>query len=338
MKITVVIPLYQQARQVPRALGSVLAQTRPPDEIIVVDDGSTDGGAQAARAAGGPGVEVLTIHHAGESAARNHGVAAASSEWVAFLDADDEWRPEFLARTTALAESRPDLVAVFSNVMVRAWGRALLRRGPSEPQVLEDYFEALLENSGAGMSSSSVLVRRRDLLACGGFPDRVTIGGDRDTWARLAWTGPVGYVPGCLSTYHADAASRATVRARDRKPEYPAFLATYREWREGGRIPERLRETSARFANRVLAEYAMELAHAGDGRQAEQRLCAEWNAGGPRALYVKARVWAHLPVRLLRCMRTTRGRFRMASSPGSRNRLSPASAHEPVFDRDGRDG
>jgi glycosyltransferase involved in cell wall biosynthesis len=312
MRISVVIPLYEQATCVPRAIASVVSQSVPVDEIIVVDDGSTDGGADAAIKAGGQRVTVCSAAHGGEGAARNYGVETASSEWVAFLDADDEWRPDFLEKTGALAKSQPNVVAVFSNMFVPALGRALLRRVPASAHVLDDYFKTLLDNAGAGMSSSSALVRRSALLACGGFPRGVLIGGDLDTWARLAWSGPIGCVPDALATYHTDAPERATVRARERRPDYPAVLTTYGRWLDEGRVPPQLRDSSRRFANHVLAAYAMELAHAGCGQDADRQMREGWRPGGPSHLYLKARLWARLPVRLLRGMRATRQQLRQA--------------------------
>jgi len=311
MRISVVIPLYQHAASVPRAIASVLGQSKAVDELIVVDDGSTDDGAAAALGAGGSLVTVCSGAHAGEGAARNYGVARASSEWVAFLDADDEWRRDFIEMTGALAESHPNVVAVFSNTFVPTLRRPLLRRVPASAHILDDYFKTLLEN-GAGMSSSSVLIRRDALLDCGGFPEGVLIGGDLDTWARLAWSGPVGCVPESLATYHADAPERATVRARARRPDYPSVLTTYRRWLSEGRIPPQLRDSSRRFSNHVLATYAMELAHAGWGQDADRQVREDWQPGGPSYSYLKARLWARLPTRLLRGLRAAREQLREA--------------------------
>jgi glycosyltransferase involved in cell wall biosynthesis len=301
--VSVVIPFFEQARELPRALRSVLGQTTPPGEVIVVDDGSIDG--DAAQFAG-LRVTVCRRPHAGAAAARNHGVDRAAGDWVAFLDADDEWGPQFLEKTCAVAEGRPELVAVFTNVSVDGANRPLLRKVSITTGAVDDYFQTLLENAGLGMSSSSVLVRRDALTAAGGFPDGVLVGEDPDTWARLAWTGPVGYVPECLATYHRDAAFRATTRRRLDAPEPPAFLRTHRVWSDAGRVPERLRRSSRRFANRVLADHAVELTHAGRAQEAEALLLDHWLPGGPAAFYWKARLWAHFPTVLLRWLRTAR--------------------------------
>src|SRR5689334_18705546 len=105
-RITTVIPVYNGAGEIRRSLDSVLAQTRPVDEVIVVDDGSTDGTREIALGYGGV-VRLVRQQNAGAAAARNHGVREAASEWVAFLDHDDEWMPEKIERQVAVLEQHP---------------------------------------------------------------------------------------------------------------------------------------------------------------------------------------------------------------------------------------
>lgn len=94
--VSVVIPCYNGAKFLRETLGSALAQTLPPLEILVIDDGSTDDSADLARSYGPP-VRVISQENQGESFARNRGIEEAKGEWVAFLDADDLWMPEKLA-------------------------------------------------------------------------------------------------------------------------------------------------------------------------------------------------------------------------------------------------
>ncbi|MHC4386164.1 MAG: glycosyltransferase family 2 protein, partial [Planctomycetota bacterium] len=107
MKISVVIPAYNIEDYIERAIDSVLAQTRQPEEIIVVDDGSTDATAQKIKAYGD---QVRYIHQAnkGLSGARNTGIRQAQNEWVAFLDGDDEWLPEKLQLQSELLTRNPE--------------------------------------------------------------------------------------------------------------------------------------------------------------------------------------------------------------------------------------
>ena len=105
--VTVVVPVFAGQRFLGAALQSVLAQTYPNVEVIVVDDGSPDASAEIASRI--EGVRVLRQDHRGVAAARNAGVEAASGELIAFLDQDDEWSPEKLARQVAFMTERPEL-------------------------------------------------------------------------------------------------------------------------------------------------------------------------------------------------------------------------------------
>ncbi len=114
MRISVVIPAYNAGRYIGRAIDSVLAQTRPAEEIIVVDDGSTDNTAEIAGAYGDR-IRFIRQENAGASVARNTGIAAATGNWIAFLDADDEWLPEKLRLQTEHLERNPDLTWTTAN-------------------------------------------------------------------------------------------------------------------------------------------------------------------------------------------------------------------------------
>ncbi len=119
MKVSVVIPLYNKAPYVRRSLDSVLGQTCGDFEVIVVDDGSTDGGADVVRACPDPRVRLITQPNAGPGPARNRGIAEARGEYLAFLDADDEWMPTFLEKSLALLEKHSPAVACVSSGYVQ---------------------------------------------------------------------------------------------------------------------------------------------------------------------------------------------------------------------------
>jgi len=108
-RISVVIPVYNGSKYLPDALASVVNQTLKPYEIIVVDDGSTDGSADIAKAFGEK-IIVLSQANRGESAARNVGINAASGDWIAFLDADDVWLPEKLERQSVYCDDETDCI------------------------------------------------------------------------------------------------------------------------------------------------------------------------------------------------------------------------------------
>lgn len=108
-RISVVIPVFNGERFLAEAIRSALSQTLPPYEILVIDDGSTDGSAEIAESFGPP-VRVLRQENRGEAAARNFGIEAASGDWIAFLDCDDVWQPEKLAFQAAFFASGTDCV------------------------------------------------------------------------------------------------------------------------------------------------------------------------------------------------------------------------------------
>lgn len=110
--VSVIIPLYNKAPYIQRALYSVFAQTFHDFELIVVDDGSTDGGGDIVACCDDPRVRLIRQENAGPGAARNRGLDEAQGELVAFLDADDEWLPEFLARTSEYLQSHANVATI----------------------------------------------------------------------------------------------------------------------------------------------------------------------------------------------------------------------------------
>lgn len=195
-----VIPLYNQCTSIQRTLDSVLRQDFPEFEVIVVDDGSTDGGGAIAAECGDDRVRLVTQANGGVSAARNRGVKEARGSIVAFLDADDEWYPDFLSEVDALAGTFVECdVFATSYVMRDSSGREqqpLRRRFTSGNSAFHftNYFEA------AGVSSppiwsGAIAVTRRALNAIGGFPEGIASGEDLLTWARLFARNGVAYSP-----------------------------------------------------------------------------------------------------------------------------------------------
>ena len=99
--LSVIIPLYNKEREIGDTVRSVLAQTLQPAEIVVVDDGSTDGSADIVRGIASPLIKLVTQANAGECAARNRAIAESTGDYIALLDADDTWEPGFLEEIAA---------------------------------------------------------------------------------------------------------------------------------------------------------------------------------------------------------------------------------------------
>lgn len=208
--ISVVIPLYNKARQVAHTLRSVLGQTFREFEVVIVDDGSTDGSADEARSVHDGRIRLVSQRNAGVSAARNRGVAEARYDLIAFLDADDEWEPTYLETQYNLYKKYPDCSVYACNYeFCNADGRVMptiLRKLPFEGEdgILSNYFE-VASCSHPPLWTSAVMVRKQALQAVGGFPLGIRSGEDLLTWARLAVKYKIAFSRKPLATFVFDA-------------------------------------------------------------------------------------------------------------------------------------
>lgn len=243
--IAAVIPLHNKAPHIERALRSVLSQTTPADEIIVVDDASDDDGAGLVRRFGGQ-VRLLqrTEPGAGGYAARNLAIQSTSADWIAFLDADDAWSPTYLETLRTLIAEAPDGGAVFmSRIVVRSdstsFVQTALRRGEASGMFdFEAYVRLWLDLRRSPAWTSATAVRRNILLRAGLFPaGRCERGGDKDLWLRVARTAPMLGSPVVGATYHNDAANQVTRRAS--LNTRPFVCGTIAAWAETATSKER---------------------------------------------------------------------------------------------------
>jgi len=201
--ISVVIPTHNYARFLPRALDSVLAQTHSRLEIIVVDDGSTDG-TDRVLAGYGARLRVLAGPQRGPSATRNVGIAAANGDFIAVLDADDEWRPTKLARQLAVLAEEPHLGAVGCAVEMRTADGPLGVRffyNPSDERLARMRAVAL-RRDWVGGSNSGALMPRRVVELLGGYPEDLPAAEDWFMWLRVADRWPIRNVHEIMATIH----------------------------------------------------------------------------------------------------------------------------------------
>jgi GT2 family glycosyltransferase len=187
LSVSAVIPAFNRERFVGEAIESVLRQARPVDEIIVVDDGSTDGTAQVA--ASFPGVKLVRLPTTlGTAGARNAAVRAATGDLLAWLDSDDVWLPEHTATVVSLLERHPTCVVAFTSAEYFGKREGLWQL----PGVTEDEpFDALAVSFKRTISTMSPsLTRRRAVLAVNGFDESLRCSVDFDLFLRLSLQGP----------------------------------------------------------------------------------------------------------------------------------------------------
>ena len=211
MKISVVIPLYNKKEQVAQAIASVMAQTLLPMEIVVVNDGSTDGSELVVEALTNPLIRLIHQENGGVSAARNKGIEMAQGDWIAFLDADDQWKPTFLETMQQLAKTYPQCKVLASSYELQDYRGirkpAILHKIPFvvEHGILSNYFE-VASCSHPPIHSSGIMVQIQAIKSIGGFPVGVKSGEDLLTWARLAAITKIAYSLKPLSVFMVDQA------------------------------------------------------------------------------------------------------------------------------------
>lgn len=226
--ISVVIPLYNKEKQIRATLESVLAQTFSDYEIIIVNDGSTDRSAEEAALVHDSRIRLIHQKNTGVSAARNRGIEAARGEFIAFLDADDRWKPEYLQTQYELTQRYPECSVFACNYeFVDAQGQVrstIIRKLPflGEHGMLSNYFE-VASCSNPPLWTSAVMVRKESILSIGGFPLGIKSGEDLLTWARLACRFRIAFCKNILVQFVYDKKS-FNIDQQKRMPDTPDIV------------------------------------------------------------------------------------------------------------------
>ena len=205
-EISVVIPLYNKAAEIERTLRSVMGQSVQPREIIVVDDGSTDGSGDIVERMASPLLRLVRQPNAGVSAARNKAISLASGRWVALLDGDDRWSEDYLLTMAQLIERYPDCGAYGSAFYVDNGGEIVVADTPKSEGVV-DFFE---ESMSRYVLIPSAAILRRDLVVeLGGFPEGMRMGEDQYLWTKIARVADVAFSPVPKVVYSRAASNRS---------------------------------------------------------------------------------------------------------------------------------
>lgn len=206
-RIAVVVPTHDRAHVLGRALASVLDQSEPPAQCLVVDDGSRDGTEALVRRSF-PGVTYLRRAHQGVSAARNLGIRHAEADWVAFLDSDDCWMPDKLARQRRALAGGGHAICHTDEVWIRA-GRRVNPMRKHRKRGGWIYRHCLPR---CAISPSTSVVRKDVLEAVGGFDESLPACEDYDLWLRLCARHPVLYLDEPLATRYGGHADQLSAR------------------------------------------------------------------------------------------------------------------------------
>ncbi|MDD3597081.1 glycosyltransferase family 2 protein [Sulfuricurvum sp.] len=198
MMFSIVIPLYNKEAYIVPTLKSVLAQTYQDFEIIVINDGSSDGSVQAASSLHDSRIRIITQPNGGVSSARNRGITEAHHELIAFLDADDFWDPDYLSSVFELYRQYPDCAVYAHNYRIMKtesfYHTPIIRGLPEnfDRGIVINYFQ-IAAQSDPLLCSSTIVIKRAALNEIGKFPVGIRAGEDLLTWATLASRFDIAY-------------------------------------------------------------------------------------------------------------------------------------------------
>ena len=290
VRVGVVVPTYNSSAVVGGALASISAQTYPNWTAVVVDDGSEDAGSVEALAGGIERVRYLPLPHGGAAAARNAGIECLDVDVIAFLDADDEWLPEFLERQVACLEAHPGWSAVYSDAYLVKDGTLLSRRySDTSPSCGPVTFESLVAGT-CNVITSGTLARRQALLDVGGFDPSLARAHDFDLWVRMVRRGHgIGYnlVPLVRYTISSRGLSGDRLGILDRECAILGHVSHYPDLNDSERHAVGAALATARSAREI---------------EIGKRALAAGEYGAARGAFAKA--WGHRPTAKTAAVRT----------------------------------
>lgn len=226
MRFSVIIPLYNKAPYVAKAIGSVLSQTFADYELIIIDDGSQDDSfPNAAKAVEGHGnCQVIRQENAGVSMARNNGVACSQGDYLCFLDADDWWAPSFLEEVSELIDEYPEAGIYGTGYIIVNETKHKTRVAPVGVESgfekgYINYCQVYAKTLAMPLTSISVAIPRDVFDEMGGFPSGIKLGEDFLLWVKIALRKKVAFLNRPLAYYNQDADSQWRAVSRLHEPK-----------------------------------------------------------------------------------------------------------------------
>lgn len=204
-EISIIIPVYNKKESLVETVKCVLTQTYKLFELIIIDDGSTDGGIKLIENINDKRMRIIRQTNRGVSAARNAGIKFSRFDLIAFIDADDNWAPNFLEEMMKEAMEHPECVCIICNIILKS---ALIEHSAISKrinsQVIDRYAAWFIATKGWGYHPSNAVIRKQALLETGGFLNSIKCGEDVDMGFRLSCLGPFYYLNKNLTIYNCD--------------------------------------------------------------------------------------------------------------------------------------
>lgn len=259
-KVSVVIPLYNKELHIKRAIRSVLVQSIQNFEVIVVDDGSTDDSPEVVKGFKDPRIHLIQQENAGVSAARNKGIQESQTDFITFLDADDEWMPNFLETILRLREKYPKAGAYTTAYLMCTANGQLVK--PDYKAIPPAPWEGLLPNffrvvsrTDHPFSASTMGIPKRVFFEIGRFSVGVWRGEDKDMWGRIALKYLIAFSWNVGAIYHLDAADRACNKTGSIQ-ELP-FVKIANQSIKNGEIPSYIINDLKRYISNIEFYFAL---------------------------------------------------------------------------------
>ncbi len=286
LSFSVVIPVHNKARHVAASVASALQQTRPAEEIIIIDDASTDESAAKVSRLTDPRIRMLfrDIPGPGGYAARNLAISEANGNWIAFLDADDIWHSSHLADLADAIAKVPQVGCaatryehVFADHRAPAKMTDALAAVDGHAIDLEQILDIWVHSGECPIWTSAAAFRRDILEKAGPFPDGKAVrGGDKDMWLRALAHAPFTYVPRISAEFHRDTDNK--VSKTTQPDSIPVLVETARAMMAQANPEEKL--LLRKLINQQIGLYARFSFKSGSiSRQFARNLCMPEGAG-----------------------------------------------------------
>lgn len=310
MVISIIIPLYNKENHIRRAVQSVLDQTVSDFELLVVDDGSTDGSAKVVEKFTDTRIRLLRQENGGVSAARNFGITKAQNELIAFLDADDKWKPRFLETILELRDKYPYAGAYTTSYEIYKPNGTIVSPKyigiPKTPWegIIPDYYYSSLGSSP--ICSSVVTIPKVVFDNVGLFSVGEHMGEDLEMWFRISLKYPIAFSNFNGGTYFKDADNRLCKSGRDINGY--KIISTIRNAIDDNKIPTEKIPYVLECANIKMIDSAAQCVLSGMKREARRFL-----KDCKTKIFIKRKIFwlfsSYLPTKLIRIIINIKRKF-----------------------------
>jgi glycosyltransferase involved in cell wall biosynthesis len=298
MRFSIVIPLYNKEKYIKRALQSVLNQTFNDYEIIVVNDGSTDRSKEVVKNIKNPSIVIFDQQNQGVSAARNRGIDESKGKYIAFLDADDNWEPDFLQTINQLQKKYPDAgIYTTSYKLVKGHNEYLnvIMKCKNSLEGQENFF--ILNEKIGGLHTSSIVVKKKIFSQAGGFSVGHKRQEDLDMWFRIGLHYEVAFSSKVCSNYYYTISDSAVHTCKP--PLNSPLLSSIKLVNSDKSIDDRTRKLALAYVEKIEARNVEDYILLGDKNNSKMMLIRYYQSFGFSPSYFRLIFLMHLPRKIL---------------------------------------